>query len=511
MSPSVTGVLEAPPRAAAPPAALSRGAAAAWREDLLLALVVAASRVPFLGAGYGTDTDTWKLARAAHDIARTGRYEASRLPGYPIQEWLSAAFWRGGPVALNAMTALFSVVAAVLMARLVRRHGGTHGWAAGLALAFVPAVYVSSAAAIDYVWALAFLLGACLAALDGRALATGVLLGLATGCRITSACFVLPLALMLWQARPRAGAALGMAVTAGVLGGACYLPVYLRYGPSFLSYYEAFNGAQHSALSFVTGMFHPGPPAFPPLLIAGQATVGVWGLLGCAALAVAAIVALLPRRGTPPMVPAPPPFVAWSWGVAIGLVLALYLRLPHDEGYLIPAVPFVLLALAARVPPRVFAAVAVALALSSFVLGVDIEPPKKGLTPRTRSPLAYHVARPGGETFVLDVLRGPALQDLDKRHRLVQVLDATLAAWPSLPPRARVITGLVAPALLDPIPLDPADPHYFNFLTRDELDRYLRAGDPVFYLPDTRGRTERIAGYDPAALGARPLLPAEGP
>src|SRR5258706_1022691 len=61
---------------------------------LLVLIAVAASRLPFLAAGYGTDTDAWRLAVAAREIGTTSRSMASRFPGYPVQEWLFAALWR---------------------------------------------------------------------------------------------------------------------------------------------------------------------------------------------------------------------------------------------------------------------------------------------------------------------------------------------------------------------------------------------------------------------------------
>lgn len=497
-----------PAASPAPPAASDR---AAWPGDLLLGTVVALSRVPFLRAGYGSDTDTWKVARAAHDIARTGHYETSRLPGYPVQEYACALLWRGGPLALNALTALFSAAAAVLFARLWRACRGRDARLAALAFAFVPAVYVSSTATIDYLWALAFVLGAFVAARSGRALASGVLLGVAVGCRITSACFVLPLAFVLTDVVPhrRARAIAVLATVATVLGAACYLPVYQRYGAGFLSYYEPYSGQSHGIGTFFSGLLHPGPPPFPPALIAGQATVLVWGLIGTLALVVAWATAWRDRHAPDAVraMPRPSRATAFAWAASIALIAILYVRLPHDEGYLIPAVPFVLLATAAVTTRRVFRALAVALLIAPFVLGVDIEPPKKGLTPAVRSPWVLRRERAAGQAFVLDALRGPVIQDLDKRVRTVQVLDATLARWPALPPRARVIVGMIAPALLDTIPLVPADPRYFNTLPRERLARYLAAGDPVYYLPDTRVRTLRAEGYDPAALGARPMLP----
>jgi hypothetical protein len=45
------------------------------------------TRLPFLRPGYGLDADAWRLAASAGRIARTGAYEASRLPGYPYRKW----------------------------------------------------------------------------------------------------------------------------------------------------------------------------------------------------------------------------------------------------------------------------------------------------------------------------------------------------------------------------------------------------------------------------------------
>ena len=66
-----------PSRKHAPRAGFSTGVGAA------LAVVVFLSRVPFLQFGFGTDTDTWKFASALREMSETGRYTASRMPGYP--------------------------------------------------------------------------------------------------------------------------------------------------------------------------------------------------------------------------------------------------------------------------------------------------------------------------------------------------------------------------------------------------------------------------------------------
>lgn len=434
----------------------------------------------------------------------------SRFPGYPVQEWISALVWRGGPLALNALTALFCVASVVMLLGLLRRLGLRDAALAAIALAFIPVVYIGSVSAMDYLWALTFLLAAFRAALEGRALRSGLWLGVAVGCRMTSCVFLLPcLVLLLRGPKPvRLPRALAAAALATLLGVAWYVPAFLRYGTEFLSYSEP-GGEQRSVFAFLGGILKPSPAPFSLALILGQGTVLVWGLLGCMAIALAVLAAPLVRRGgrSEPELQGPlPRAVMPAVALAILLEAILYFRLPHDEGYLIPALPFALIVLAAWLPRTLFRATCTALLLSSFVLGADIIPPKKGLTPLLRGPWTFE-RRVSGETLVLDVARGPIVMDRDKRVRTEQVIRRTLALWSPRPDAPFLMCGVLDPVMIYLVPEDRYHPRYWDHLTKAELDRRLAAGERVVYLPDLRERVERIEHYDLAQTAARPLLP----
>src|SRR5580658_9230555 len=98
----------------------------------LLVLAVLLTRLPFLGAGYGVHADNWRIALAARHISETGVYEASRFPGYPIQEVVCSWFWKTGPVGLNLLDALFSTAAALFFALICLEYGVGDWWLAGL-------------------------------------------------------------------------------------------------------------------------------------------------------------------------------------------------------------------------------------------------------------------------------------------------------------------------------------------------------------------------------------------
>ena len=104
--------------------------------------------------------------------------------------------WRGGPWALNGASAVCSVVAVWSFVACARRLGCRDALLAGLALATTPVFFINSVTAKDYVWALAFI-GSLFCVLDRRPRIAGLLLGLAVGCRLTSAAMVVPLGLIL--------------------------------------------------------------------------------------------------------------------------------------------------------------------------------------------------------------------------------------------------------------------------------------------------------------------------
>src|SRR5947209_9856621 len=74
----------------------------------LLSLAFIAVRIPFLFYGYGTDPDSWRVALTGRYLLAHAQYLPSRLPGYPLQEFLVAPLTPLGSVATNFETVLRS-------------------------------------------------------------------------------------------------------------------------------------------------------------------------------------------------------------------------------------------------------------------------------------------------------------------------------------------------------------------------------------------------------------------
>lgn len=290
---------------------------------LAITAAVFVTRLPFLTAGYGLDPDAWRVANAARMIALSDSYVASRLPGYPVPEIICALLWRGGPLALNGATALLSAVGVACFVLALRVLRIDHALVAGLTLAMVPVVYINSTSSMDYMWSLAFTLMALYFVLTHRIGWAGLAMGLAIGSRITAGAMLVPLGMLLLRSSATSRRYRDVAVFSAVAGSAglvAFAPVILTYGSGFFTFYEQ----QYPPLSQVLRLLALGP----------------WGSFGLAALLLAGAVHMFDWRRNLDYVRGlrGRPHIEASI-VAIVLTLIAFSRLPHESGYLLPAVP----------------------------------------------------------------------------------------------------------------------------------------------------------------------------
>lgn len=473
-------------------------AGARARVFAIVAAGVFLSRVPFLEPGYGYDPDAWRIALSARRLAVEGKYEVSRFPGYPVPELVSALFVWGGPLALNGLAALLSAVAAAFFALTLKALGSRDYVPGALAVAFAPVVYINSTCSMDYVWALAFLLASLYFVLGGRPVVAGVLLGLAIGSRATSAAMLVPLSvLVVWprggrhpSARRPLHGVVKLWAASCLVGGGTFLPVYVAYGFGFLRAHA--------------------PKVYPPAaVVVYKATFGTLGVVGMAGLAgAAASVAVAgPRRaaghsslasvGAPPLV--------WASVLAIGLHGVVFVALPEAAGYLIPAVPFVLLLLARVAPRRAFVVACLSLIVSPFVLG--IAKPSGELGPAfSRAAVRFHV---GKRRLVLDPLKGPILLDHSTRRRRLDFVVRALDHLQGLSGNWVVVAGMWLP-LMEMTGEGNADLQKVTYtLDGPALQRHLDARARIYYLPDLRGYNIERHGIDLREHGGTPLFESD--
>lgn len=453
-------------------------------------------RVPFLGVGYGNDPDAWGLAVAARHIATTGDYIASRLPGYPVQEWACSLLYRGGPIAFNAVTALLSVVAVGFFMCSVKRLGSRHHLWAGLALAMAPVIFVNSTNSMDYVWALAFILAGHHCALVGRPVLAGCLLGVAVACRITSVGMVFPLGLLLFDtsAIPSGRwAVIKFLLATCLIAVIAYMPVAYCYGWGFLSFVE--------------------PPKYPSMLsVFSRATLRIWGCVGL--LAIVGGVAISAMRfvargraaGSSPAcaaIPAPKsrmPII--SAAIVLGVYVCAYLRLPLEEGYLIPVVPFVIILLGRMMTRRMFTGVCLALCVSPWVCGLGRT---ASASPQTYSASALHFSV-AGQPLVLDIARGPIFVSHAERRYGMAFVDRIIQHGDRLPHGSVIVVGYwrthILAQLSDP---PPESPIFVSVIDADQLDLFQSEDRSIYFLPEMVENNLAVNGVDLKQAAASPL------
>lgn len=424
------------------------------------------SRVPFIpGSGLGVDADAWRIALAGQMLVDTGEYRTSRPPSYPLVEFVATGLTGAPWWVYTLLTAAVSAVGVAAFADLLRTLQVRAWLPATAGLALTPVFYRSSVMFLDYVWSVSLLLVGLALLARRRHVPAGVMLGLAVAARPATAVVGVVVVLVLALTRRPGGDWLRVALPAALVGVVLFAAPLASYG-----------------LSFVTATYAD----VPPLVAAARATSGVWGSLGAVAVVVAVLAAgvVVVRRGVSTSGGRRPWVVAAFAGVvAQG---AVYLTLPLEPGYLMPAVPLLWLILAAVLSTAPVAVLATAVGLSVF------------LAPS--SSIAF------GTTI---------LQDAQDRREQLAYVTAAAAAIEQLPAGTTVVAGPLMPQLLAlqdrSVLADPALGGPGRAIEIPERVA-LPGGQVILYAPDSgapgSGQTVRLAsgGSDAPTLPVAAFL-----
>jgi hypothetical protein len=460
-----------------------------------LAIAFIASRIYWVDHGYGTDPDAWRVAMTGLHLWDTGEYLPSRLPGYPLHEGVTALFVRQGWVWTNMSTVLISVVCLYLFALLGRDLGIQHKGVLTLGFAFAPLPWINSAATMDYMWALTFMLGAYLAIIRRSPVAAGICVGLAAGFRFNSLIILLPMWLLLWRSS-RTSEIRPFTVTAGAVTLGVYTPVLMEYGIQFMNFYDAPVALENVARQMAKE---------------GLGLVGSIGVL-------LALVTAIPRLTQLPRDLARDPHVV-MWLAVVLVFLFSYLRLPHEVAYLMPLFPFGFFLMSKYVPRGPLVAALALIVMAGFV---DITSPaddEDGLSQ---------------ETFTKATIgRGLLLSDIDTMDNQMEFANEirTLTQAPEYNDNPTVIAlGFIYPELvvlnwdeLDVGILEPelgkprkdftaisqlsdkgqatiGEQTFVWLLEYDDFQIFNARGGEFFYTDDAAKSTYELYGYRPGYL-----------
>jgi hypothetical protein len=126
-----------------------------WERKLtvLILLIAALARLPFIWRGFGGHPDEWLVVRSGLDLWLHGAYIPSRGPGYLLNEIITGGLaWLGGSSACALAATLASLVTLAYMRGLARRNGVRDSFWLVLAFSFDPWFWASGTHDLDYVW-----------------------------------------------------------------------------------------------------------------------------------------------------------------------------------------------------------------------------------------------------------------------------------------------------------------------------------------------------------------------
>lgn len=372
---------------------------------VVLAIVYLLTRLPWIGAGYGADPDAARVAISADWFWRTGEFYPSRLPGYPLYELIASALFPFGPVVLNLATLAVSFAGVLLFAAIVKRLRVEPKGVLTLTFAFAPMIWINSSVTLDYLWGVSFLLAAYLGVIERRWALAGVLFGVAIGCRPTIAAMALPFFVLLVRER-RVRPMIEFFAVAGVTGLIAFVPIIVNYGFAFLDFFDV----------------RPTWGKFARTL--GVETFGLTTMLGFI------VIALLSWRRFLRLPDLLRRDVHLAFALlAVLLVFMSFIRLPLEEAYLTPMVPFLILTVA-----RLFARPAVLAFCALLVMGGLVDFHTTSDQGWTQPVAAFRAIRPQP---------GRVLIDYELRHHRLKVAEGMRTL--DLPSNSVVTAGFYYP------------------------------------------------------------------
>ncbi|HYM15133.1 MAG TPA: hypothetical protein VEZ14_06205 [Dehalococcoidia bacterium] len=309
----------------------------------VLALAYVAGRAPFINDGFGTKPDAWRIALSGWWLWDRHEFYPSRLPGYPVAELGFATVIKGGWVASNSLTIAVSLLGLWFFAQIVRKLGLPNPALLVVGFAFQPLIWINTMNTMDYAWALTFILGSYYFLLQRHTSLAGVMLGLAIGSRLPSAAMLLPAIVYLWRDGKR-GELRDLIVWSVFVPMVAFLPIVWRYGPSFLTFYDAKVGYRTVIR-----------------LLAKDSL----GLAGALALGIGVVLSLRRLAKLPGDIVRDKDVMFWS--LAVVLYAIIFFRLPHEAAYLLPLYPFAFLLIGRYFKTAVLAGVISVLLLANFV------------------------------------------------------------------------------------------------------------------------------------------------
>jgi hypothetical protein len=451
---------------------------------VLILLIVVASRLPFIDAGYGPEEDAWGLKLTADNIARTGVYEVSRLPGHPFQEIIYSKISQHGFYLMNWITVLISAAGVVFFYLLLLKLNVHNAFFASVTFAFVPVIYINSMNVMDYMWALSLIIASFYFLISGKLPVAGILLGCAVGCRITSGAMALPFIVYLYDknvqgyVKKTALFIFPFIITSVV----CFYPVFTQYDAGFFTYYQHF----------------PIPSALKNIY---KGTIAVWGVTGLIALMFFFfnILKKIFTRGKNNI-------ASNNRIVAVCLIILVvygiaFIKLPLKAAFMMPLIPFALIVVALYINRSASIILMLCMIFSSLFAGINLNDSRRGNEP-TKFSWSRSVS---GQQISFDLLKGPVIADYEKQKHMVAYAKDVINKSNDIQRPSVVIAGwyLNFIKVLDKHPI--SNIQYVYYIDEKELQNDIAKKYAVYYLADQNRYNDLRFDFSATSALAKPF------
>lgn len=442
------------------------------RSFFILVLLVILSRFPLLSGGFGADGDGWRVAKSALLLWNEHLYHVSRFPGFPVYEFLQAPIIAlGGSFVSNAASLIVFIISLYLMRSILQRWNVPHADIVIVTYSFLPILWKNSALSMDYVWGLSGIVASVYFILEKRFTLAGIVLGLAAGTRITHIAYILPFFLLFTKENRKSW--LLFSSTAVVVMFVCYIPVLLSQ--NYILVVQDYVADQRN---------YPFLKKIGFFVYRFTYSLGLPGWIG---ITVAVVLNRKKIRSA---------FFGESFRTASAAIVTtafVFALLPDEREYLIPMVPFLLIAVAQLIQRSHYIVIMVLLFSYAFV-SIDV--------------ITHSVANP---EIALNVQRGYVIKEHEDRQAIGEK-RIRLAQTP-IPDSSFVMIGMGPMFWLENPDVEAASgiekefrhdcakslrgrEVYFAYaLYKPQLDEIRRRGYKVYYWDEMKEYLETFLDY----------------
>lgn len=435
-----------------------------WFWGILL--IVFLSRIPFLLPGFGSEEDAWGLYVIAKKVATTGIYEVSRLPGHPFQEFIYLLLWKKGAFAFNLLTAIFSTAGIAFFILSLKKLKCENYLIAAIILAFIPVVYVNSTNAMDYLWALAFIMAGFYFLLTDFLILTGIFIGLAVGCRITSAAMLLPFTYWLLSSQLKFPV---MKYLKLVLP--CLFVSIILFFPAYRAHGNFFSYVAQVPATFMQALY--------------RGTIGVWGFIGFTDILTILFTIFIFRSknilNENAAASKNKTLIRFCWLVII-IYLVAFIMLPQKAAFFIPMLPFIIILLNNYLSRSAFIAFSFSMIFSSFFIGINLNDNLRGAD-NSKWSFEKEIS---GQKITIDLLHGPIIADNLKRRNKMDFAGKVVKHIQQISSKNKIvlIAGFWINDILGITDSLPSNIHLEYYANEDSLVKLKQQGCEIYYLPE---------------------------